>query len=124
MTKRAEQKRELRVQIGRLRRRIDRRARAVNDDSRQALSWRTYATRWPGNLVLGALGLGMALSAGLGARRMVPWLGRRLLTRAIRNARRHLLAELARLWNEAAPGAKRSVPCDEQASTAEGGSRG
>jgi len=98
-----QRKRELRVRIGRLRRRIDRRARATRDDAARAVSWRTYAAKYPGNLLLGALGLGLALSAGLSARRLAPWIGRRLLGRSLRQARRHAWKEAERLWRDATP---------------------
>jgi len=98
-----ERKRELRVRIGRLRRRIDHRVRATRDDATRAVSWRTYATRYPGNVLLGAFGLGLALSAGLSARRLAPWVGRRILRQSLRQARRHIWHELGRLWADSQP---------------------
>jgi hypothetical protein len=96
-------KSELRVRIGRLRRRIDRHLRATADHGRRAVSWRSYAARYPGNLLLGALGLGLALSAGLSARRLTPWIGRRLLKQSLSQARKHVWREVERLWDDAEP---------------------
>ena len=67
--------RELRQQIGRLRRRIDGRLRAAGRETRRLTSWRTYVKRFPGCAVLTALGTGLILSAGLSAHRIARWLG-------------------------------------------------
>jgi hypothetical protein len=55
---------ELRVRIGRQRRRIDRRLRSVGQEGRRLVSWRTYLTRHPA-WALAVLGAGMAGAASL-----------------------------------------------------------
>jgi len=96
-------KRLLRLQMGRVRRRIDRRVRSSQRRARELLDWRTYARRYPGNAMLGAFGLGLALSAGLGARGFSRWLGLRLVRRALRDAQQRLGRELADIWAESTP---------------------
>jgi hypothetical protein len=93
-------KRRLRLELGRVRRRIDRRVRGSQRRARERADWRTYARRYPGNLLLGAFGLGLALSAGLNARRLSRWLGVRLFRRALHEGEKRLGRELARLWTE------------------------
>lgn len=60
-------RRDLRLRIGRLRRRIDGRIHATRRKAQRLASWRTYVKRYPGSAVTAALGVGLALSAGLGA---------------------------------------------------------
>ena len=77
-----EQRRRLRLQIARLRRRIDRRLHAAARNGRKLLNWRTYVRRNPGYAAMAALGAGVTLGAGLGRGRLFRWLGGRLLRRA------------------------------------------
>jgi hypothetical protein len=94
---------QLRLQIGRNRRRMDRRLRAVGDQARRLRSWQTYARRFPGSMLLGAFGVGLTLSAGWGGRRAARWLGLRLVRQAWAGLRGGLWAELRRLWRDARP---------------------
>ena len=96
-------KRRLRLRLGRARRRIDRRIRSTEHRGRELLHWRTYARRYPGNIVLGTFGLGLALSAGLGARGLSRWLGLRLFRRAASEGERLLGEELRWLWTASTP---------------------
>lgn len=91
-------KRELRLRIGRSRRRIDRRLRAARDRVRQLASWRTFVVRYPGWAIGAALGVGLFASAGLGHRRASRWLGRSLVRHAMRGLRRQFWNELKHLW--------------------------
>jgi hypothetical protein len=52
-------RRELRVKIGRARRRIDVRLRATATEGRKLMSWQTYVARYPGSSLLAAFGLGV-----------------------------------------------------------------
>jgi hypothetical protein len=54
------EKRELRLKIGRMRRRIDARIRSTQAEGRQLASWRTYVSRYPAPAVLAAFGAGLA----------------------------------------------------------------
>lgn len=99
----AQTKRQLRLRIGRLRRRIDGRLRQSGRRGRELLSWRTYVRRWPGNAVAVALGAGLALSAGLSARRLTHWVGLRLLNRAASQGGQLLWQEIAQIWADSAP---------------------
>lgn len=91
-------KRELRMRIGRSRRRIDRRLRATRDRSQELLSWRTYVVRYPGWALTAALGAGMAASAGLRPGRVSRWLGLALVRQAFGGLQQQLQAELRRIW--------------------------
>jgi hypothetical protein len=96
-------RRGLRLRIGRLRRRIDGRIHATRRKTRQLASWRTYAKRYPGSAVTVALGVGLALSAGLSARRLSGWLGMRLIRRVIDRAGQQIWRELERIWADSTP---------------------
>jgi hypothetical protein len=60
-------KSQLRLEIARLRRRIDGRIRRAEGNGRRLLSWQTYVVRYPGYAVLAALSVGAAVSGGLRA---------------------------------------------------------
>jgi hypothetical protein len=90
--------RELRLQIGRLRRRIDGHLRAAGRETQRLTSWRTYVKSFPGCAVLAALGTGLVLSAGLTARRIARWLGLRLVGRAFDTAGHAVWRELEQIW--------------------------
>ena len=94
-------KRRLRLELGRVRRRVDRRVRGSQRRASELADWRTYARRYPGNLLLGAFGLGLALSAGLSARRFSRWVGMRLFRRALHDGQARLGRELAGIWSKA-----------------------
>ena len=49
-------KRDLRLRIGRSRRRIDGRLHAIRGGTRELLSWRTYVVRYPAAALTAALG--------------------------------------------------------------------
>jgi hypothetical protein len=95
-------KRRLRVRIGRLRRRLDGRARATRRQFARLTSWRTYARRYPGHALLVALGLGISLSAGLGGGRWLRLLGIKLISRVGQNAGQKVWEEFLRIWQESA----------------------
>lgn len=98
-----QQRRELRLRIGRLRRRIDRRVRSVQQEGRRLLSWRTYVRRYPGQAVLAAFALGLAASEGVrgGWSRV---LGRRLLWAAVHRGLRRVGQDLEQVWADSEPG--------------------
>ena len=96
-------KRELRLRIGRSRRRIDGRLRATEDRARQLLSWRTYVVRYPAGALAAALGAGMAASAGLKPGRVSRWLGLSLVARRWAEFEQHLWADLRQIWTDSTP---------------------
>ncbi len=96
-------KRRLRRRIARLRRRIDRRILATRQQTQRLGSWKTYVTAFPGSAMIGAFGVGLALSAGLGGRRLSRWLGLRLVRRTIDRASGQLWRDLAGIWADSAP---------------------
>ena len=93
-------KRELRLRIGRSRRRIDSRLRATRDSAAKLLSWKTYVVRYPGRSLTAALGAGMAASSIFRAGRISKWLGRTLLRNALGGFQEQLWTELKRKWND------------------------
>ena len=92
-------KRQLRLRIGRARRRIDGRLRSTRDRAGELCSWRTYVVRYPGWAVLAALGAGFAASAGFQPGRVSRWLGLSLVRYALGGLRQQFSAELMRIWN-------------------------
>ena len=96
-------KRRLRRRIARLRRRIDHRILATRHQTQRLGSWRTYVTTFPGSALIGAFGLGLALSAGLGGRRLSRRLGWRLLRRTVDRASGQFWRDLAGIWADLAP---------------------
>lgn len=96
-------KRELRLRIGRSRRRLDGRLRAVRDDAWQLLSWRTYVVRYPAAALAAALGAGLAASTALKPGRITRWLGLSLVRHALGDFQRRLWTDLRRVWTESTP---------------------
>ena len=90
--------RELRLRIGRLRRRIDGRVRLLERGTRRLLSWRTLVERYPGWAALGALGAGLSVSAALRGGRLLRWLGSRLVRHSADQIVQRLWQEAHRLW--------------------------
>ncbi|MDZ7620784.1 MAG: hypothetical protein U1E05_27595 [Patescibacteria group bacterium] len=105
-------KRELRLKIGRLRRRIDGRVRAARQRSERLFTWQTVVRGLPGSSLMAAFGVGLALAAGLSARSMARWFGLRLLRQSLRNGRHALWSELGRIWAASSP---RSAASEESA---------
>jgi len=93
-------KRQLRSRIGRLRRRIESRGRSFRAGGGRLLSWRTYAERYPGWFLLGALAVGFGASSGIraGWSRVV---GMQMLRRLGLKSVDLGWAELERVWTEA-----------------------
>src|SRR5574340_22842 len=96
--------RQVRARMARLRSRIDRHIDATRSPSRRMVSWRTYVQGYPASALAAAMGVGLALSAGLSARRLAGWLGMRLIRRAADTAGGQLWRELAQLWADSTPG--------------------
>jgi hypothetical protein len=91
-------KRELRLQIGRMRRQIGARLRGAGKQTRRIQSWRTYVEDYPGSTLLAALGVGLALSAGLRAGSLTRWVGLRLIRGGLHTAAGAFWRELQQLW--------------------------
>jgi len=97
------EKRVVRLRIGRMRRRVDRRLRAIEREGRQAASWRTWVRRFPGQAVLAAVGIGLAASATLHPERWMRMVGDSLARRAGDQILTAVLSELRDLWTASAP---------------------
>ena len=96
-------KRGLRLRIARLRRRIDGEIRSTEKETRRLMSWRTYVETYPGHAVAAALGVGLAVSSGIGRGQLGRWLGLRMVSRAVDRTVRLFGDELGRLWSESTP---------------------
>ncbi|HBO42613.1 MAG TPA: hypothetical protein DD670_01490 [Planctomycetaceae bacterium] len=104
--------RDLRLRIGRTRRRIDARTRAATDEGRRLASWRTYVARYTGSSMAVAFGVGLALAAGLSGTRLLRWIALRSIRQGMRGVGGALVGELSRFWREssrAASAAKENV---------------
>jgi hypothetical protein len=95
-----QRKRELRLRIGRMRRRIDNRLHAVGQQGRRLLSWREYVNRYPGYTMLAAFGVGLTASGGFWRGRLLRRLGLRLVSQTAERAGQHLFREIQRLWTQ------------------------
>jgi len=115
----ATSRRELRLRIARLRRRIDRRVRAVAAEGRRLASYRTYVRRHPGRAVLAALGIGVAAGLAVPGRRWPRHLGLRLLRRSAEKLVADLGVELGGLWADLVTGRRRESS-DKPAETSGG----
>jgi hypothetical protein len=93
-------KRELRLRIGRSRRRLDARLRASRHGIGQLLSWRTYVVRYPAWALTAALGASMAASAGLKPARLSRRLGLLLVRHTCGKLGQELWAELWRAGSD------------------------
>jgi hypothetical protein len=96
-----QRKRELRLRIGRSRRRLDGRFRDSRACVGQLLSWRTYVVRYPAWAMAAALGAGMTASAGLKPARLSRRLGLSLVRHVLGNVQQQLWAEVGRFWTDA-----------------------
>ena len=92
-----ERKRELHSRIARSRRRIDRRLRALADEGRTLVSWRTHVTRHPAMALAAALGAGLTASSLLRPKRVARWLGDSLLRQAMGGLRQTLWDEFRQI---------------------------
>jgi hypothetical protein len=91
-------KRELRLKIGRSRRRLDARLRAAGAEGRKLASWRTYITRYPGSAILAAFGLGLGGAILFAPRTILKSLGAVLLRSSTDRAASLAWGELKRCW--------------------------
>lgn len=101
-------RRALRLEIGRLRRRIDRRVRSLEREGLRLTSWRTYVERYPAYAVAAAFGIGLAASAASGG--WARLLGLRLTHRALDKAACGVWEELKGMWAESQPGPPNGDP--------------
>ncbi len=69
------------------------------------VSWRRYVRLAPGGAALAALGVGLALSAGFGAKRLARWIGWRLIRGGLGQLGRQVLREAKQLWADSSPDA-------------------
>ncbi len=92
-------KQELRLEIARLRRKIDRQIYAVRDEKDQLTSWKTYVRRYPTWAAAGAFVVGLALSRGLPVKQFSRVLTSGLGTWAAKAARKRVIEEAVAIWN-------------------------
>ena len=113
------EKRAIRLRIGRARRRIDRRLRAIEREGWRLISWRIWL-RWPpARSLLASLGSGLAAPGRLRPGRWMRVWGRFLARRAKDPALAGIFRHLADLWKRSAPEQEKSEP-----KTSDGGDHG
>ena len=95
-------RRELRLQIARGRRRIDRRIRGLEREGRRLTSWQTYVRRYPAQALVAGMGFGLAVSSGL-SRGWPRMLGVQLTRRALDRVIARVWQELGAIWAESKP---------------------
>ena len=100
------EKRRLRTEIARCRRRIDRGLGRSKEAAGRLASWKTYARRWPGAALAAGLGFGWIAAVGLRPRFLVGLFGARLARQLSRQLTRLFAEELKRVWKDAAPRAR------------------
>ena len=105
-------RRETRLRIGRLRRRIDGRVRALAEEGVRLVSWRTWVEHYAGRAVLAALGAGLALAAGLRGRARGPRQGLDAVCRWLGKGLGQVWEEVCRRRTEAASGRDASASAE------------
>ena len=93
-------KRELHLRIGRSRRAVERRLHATSRHAGELLSWRRYVARYPGLVLMAALGGGMAVSTMFRPARVSRWLGRALVDRALAGVGQRVWDDVAAIWRD------------------------
>jgi hypothetical protein len=93
-------KRELRMQIGRMRRRINNHLYGAQREGRRLLSWRHYVTRYPGYALLAAFGVGLAASGGYRRAWLLRRWGLQLVHRTVEHAGQRLWQEFQHIWSQ------------------------
>jgi hypothetical protein len=96
-----QEKREIRLKIGRTRRRIDARLRATEAEGRKLASWRTYVVRYPGAAVLAAFGAGLSGATLFRPGGLLKKLGFSILRNSADRAASLAFQELERWWKSA-----------------------
>jgi len=95
-----QRKRELRLRIGRMRRRINNHLHNTKREGRRLLSWREYVIRYPAYTLLAAFSVGLAASGGFRRGRLLQGLGLQVLRQTTQHAGRHLWQEIERIWTQ------------------------
>jgi hypothetical protein len=93
-------KREIHMQIGRMRRRINHRLYAAGRQGRRLVSWREYVTRYPSYALLAAFGVGLTASSGLWRGKLLRQLGSQAVRHTAQRAGQYLWREIQRIWTE------------------------
>ena len=95
-------KRELRLEIARLRRRLDRRARRVQTETRRLTSWKTYVRHFPIPSLGLAFGVGLIVASGWRFR-MGRIVGTQVMRRAAKKLTNCFWSELEAFWIRTTP---------------------
>jgi hypothetical protein len=95
-----QRKRDLRLRIGRMRRRINNRLHAAGQEGRKLFSWREYVNRYPGYALLAAFSTGLAASSAPGRKLLFNKLGLRILRRTADRAVQGLWSQIQQVWSQ------------------------
>ena len=91
-------KRAIRLEIGRLRRRIDRRLDALGRDAQQAVSWQSWARRYPAYTLAAAFGIGLAAATLFRRREWAQTLARHVTRRAVDRLLKAAVRQFSQWW--------------------------
>jgi hypothetical protein len=105
-----EQKRKLRAEAARLRRRIDRDLAGASYETRRLLSWQTYVKRYPLATLAGAFGVGLTVSAVISRSNWKRWLAGKLFSAAVAGVKAGVLTEVLAAWQRSRNGAPAGEP--------------
>ena len=95
-------KRAVRLEISRLRRRIDRRLHALGREGRQAVSWRSWARHYPAYALVAAFGTGLAASFLFRRGEWAQTLARQFARRAVDRVLNAAVREFSEMWGRSA----------------------
>ncbi len=107
-----EEKRALRAEAARLRRRIDRDLTSVAQDTKYLLSWQTYVKRYPLATLGGAFAIGLGVSAAVSRTRWKQWLAGKLFSAAVTGIKTGVLTEVLSAWQRSRNGSPQPEPVE------------
>ena len=105
-----EEKRKLRAEAARLRRRIDRDLAGASYETKRLLSWQTYVKRYPLPTLAGAFGIGLTASAVISRSNWKRWLAGKLFSAAVAGVKAGVLTEVLAAWQRSRNGAPVGEP--------------
>ena len=105
-----EEKRKLRAEAARLRRRIDRDLAGASYETKRLLSWQTYVKRYPLPTLAGAFGIGLTVSAVISRSNWKRWLAGKLFSAAVAGVKAGVLTEVLAAWQHSRNGAPEGEP--------------
>lgn len=107
-----EEKRALRAEAARLRRRIDRDLTGVSHEAGRLLSWQTYVKRYPLATLGGAFAVGLGVSAAISRSNWKRWVAGKLFSAAVAGIKAGVLTEVLAAWQRSQNGSPEPEPVE------------